>query len=91
MLLTALIVVLPVRFSLLRVLIRVSSLLKEKADAIGGAGGKTRSTQQQTLQMDGMRLLIEGISAALCLAVDLGCKGAIGFEGKVGIALAGID
>lgn len=30
-------------------------LLKEKADAIGSAGGKTRSTQQQTLQLDGMR------------------------------------
>ena len=38
-------------------------LLEEKADAIGGAGGKTRSTQQQALQLDGMRLLIEGIGA----------------------------
>jgi hypothetical protein len=36
-------------------------LLEEKADAIGGAGGKTRSTQQQALQLNGMRLLIEGI------------------------------
>lgn len=36
-------------------------LLEEQADAIGSAGGKTRSTQQQTLQLDGMRLLIEGM------------------------------
>ena len=63
-------------------------LLEEQADAIGGAGGKTRSTQQQALQLDGMRLLIEGIGAVPCLAVNLGCKGAIGLEGKVGIALA---
>lgn len=49
-------------------------LLKEKADAIGGAGGKTRSTQQQTLQMDGMRLLIEGIGAAPYLPSILAVK-----------------
>ena len=35
-----------------------------------------------------MRLLIKGIGAAPCLAVNLGSKGAIGLEGKVGIALA---
>ena len=35
-----------------------------------------------------MRLLIEGIGAVPCLAVNLGCKGAIGLEGKVGITLA---
>ena len=35
-----------------------------------------------------MRLLIEGIGAAPRLTVDLGSKGAIGLEGKVGIALA---
>ncbi len=63
-------------------------LEEEKADAIGCAGGKTRSTQQQALQLDDMRLLIEGIGAVPCLAVNLGCKGAIGLEGKVGIALA---
>ena len=38
-------------------------LVEEKTDTIGGLGGIARSTQQKTLQMDGMSLLIKGIGA----------------------------
>ena len=38
-------------------------LVEEKTDTIGGLGGIASSTQQKTLQMDGMSLLIKGIGA----------------------------
>ena len=60
-------------------------LVEEKADAIGGLGGITRSTQQKTLQMDGMSLLIKGISTLPWLTVYLRREIAIGGEGELSV------
>lgn len=63
-------------------------LVEEKTDAIGCLGGIARSTQQKTLQLDGVSLLIKGIVAIPCLAVNLGRESAIGIKGEVGIGTA---
>lgn len=63
-------------------------LVEEKTDAIGCLGGIARSTQQKALQLDGMSLLIKGIGAIPCLAVNLGRESAIGIKGEVGIGTA---
>ena len=63
-------------------------LVEEKTDAIGCLGGIARSTQQKALQLDGMSLLIKGIVAIPCLAVNLGRESAIGIKGEVGIGTA---
>lgn len=63
-------------------------LVEEKTDAIGCLGGIARSTQQKALQLDGMSLLIKGIGAIPCLAVNLGRESTIGIKGEVGIGTA---
>ena len=60
-------------------------LVEEKADAIGSLGGIARSTQQKTLQMDGMSLLIKGIGALPWLAVNLRREVAVGGESELGV------
>ena len=60
-------------------------LVEEKTDTIGGLGGIARSTQQKTLQMDGMSLLIKGIGALPWLAVNLRREVAVGGEGELGV------
>ena len=60
-------------------------LVEEKANAIGGLGGITRSTQQKTLQMDSMSLLIKGISTLPWLAVNLRREIAVGGKSKLGV------
>lgn len=63
-------------------------LVEEKTDAIGCLGGIARSTQQKALQLDGMSLLIKGIGAIPCLAVNLGRESTIGIKGEVSIGTA---
>lgn len=63
-------------------------LVEEKTDAIGCLGGIARSTQQKALQLDGMSLLIKGIGAIPCLAVNLGRESTTGIKGEVGIGTA---
>lgn len=63
-------------------------LVEEKTDAIGCLSGIARSTQQKALQLDGMSILIKGIGAIPCLAVNLGRESTIGIKGEVGIGTA---
>jgi len=60
-------------------------LLEEEADAIGSLGGKTRHTQDKSLHLDGMSLLIKGIVSIPRLAINLGIESTIGIECEISV------
>ena len=60
--------------------------LEENADARCVLGGETIEAEQQTaFQVDGVSLLVEGVSAAPSLSVYLGIEGAVLIELEISV------